>query len=279
VPFGILSRRPNKKRAKKKKTKPSSRKASPRRGLFRGTVLVVLAGGVTLGLLAGAGWAALAGADRIASMGTFGIREVTVSGLTYVKRDDLMAYAGDPSGSSIFRLDVDSMAERIAAHPWVKGVTVRRELPDAVRVEVDERVPVALAVTPDGGFLVDDGGWVLSKVSGADWDFLPSFVYEKRGGLKVGGGSAGDLTDALKLIRTVREDKTELLAGAVVFVDAKGEPVLRYRGSDVFFGRGDYAKKAMRLTDVIPDVYKRRVEPATIDLRFPGKVVVDGGTR
>jgi hypothetical protein len=229
-----------------------------------------------LGALALAGWGVLIGLDRLASLDSFGIRSVTVDGLRYVRAGDLLSYSGDPAGGSVFRIDVDGMAERISTHPWVKGVSVRRELPDAVKITVDERKPAALAVTPDGGYLVDGEGWVLAMVRGSDWDFLPSFVYEGRERLGIGGGNSARMLNALKLITTVRSDKTELLAGGVVFVNQNGDPVLRYRGTDVLFGSDEYETKVTRLTDVIPDVYRRGVEPEVIDLRFPGKVVVDG---
>jgi len=276
--LGILKSKKNKKNKSRKPGRSAPRKASAGRGTAVRILLAAIAVMVTGGLLVGAGWAVLEGADWVASHEAFRIETVSVSGLRFVKEEDLMAYAGDPTGSSIFRLDVDAMAERINTHPWVKDVSVRRELPDKVRVDVLERVPLALAVTPDGEFLVDGDGWVLAFVRGKDWDFLPSFVYEKRGGLDIGGGSSNDVAGALTLLRSVKEDKTELLAGGVVYVDAKGDPVLRYRGTNILFGRDDFEKKVLRLTDVIPDVYKRGVKPDTIDLRFPGKVVVDGGS-
>lgn len=237
--------------------------------------------GVVVWVLAGLAyavpWAAGKACGSAAGLDVFAVNDVQVSGLKHVRRDDLVSYMGDPSGKSIFDVDVDGVVDRLGAHPWLKGVSVKRELPDRVVLMVEERNPAAVVVAAYGRFLSDKDGAVLSEVTTDDWNYLPSVVYEKAARPSAPGSAPEEsLMLAAALIGPVRSDPTETLAGAVVYVGADGLPYLKLDGAVVTVGRGGYGDKVKRLAEIYGDVRKRGVSPRSIDLRFPGKVIVDG---
>lgn len=236
---------------------------------------------VAVGMLAGVSyavtWAAGKACDRAAGLKVFKVSEVQVSGLRYVRKEDLVSFIGDPSGESVFGVDMEGIVGRLSAHPWIKGVSVKRELPGRVRLTVEERRPAVVAEADSGRFLVDEEGAVLAKLTGDDWGYLPAVVYEKAAGPPPPGtGPEESLDMAASLIGSVRTDETESLAGAVVYIGADGLPYIKLDGAVVTVGRDGYADKVRRLAEIIGDVHKRGVRPKTVDLRFPGKVIVDG---
>ena len=63
---------------------------------------------------------------------------------------------GPAVGENILGLDIDALKARLRASPWVADATVSRTLPDTLRVEIHERVPLALAEV-ERLYLMDGG--------------------------------------------------------------------------------------------------------------------------
>lgn len=134
------------------------------RGLRQGLPLVFAVLGLVVVLTAvGVGYHFVASSPR------FAVSRVEVLGNQRVPASALQsrvglsaAVLGDAPGRNIFALDLGQMAETLEAEPWIEAATVRRRLPDAVVIEVEENQPVAL-VELDGLYLVDERGRVFAR--------------------------------------------------------------------------------------------------------------------
>jgi cell division protein FtsQ len=82
---------------------------------------------------------------------------LTVEGAVNANVAELRHLADMPTGTPLVRLDLDAAVAGVARHPWVKSVSASRQFPNAVRLVVVERSPVALLLT-DTLYLVDDSG-------------------------------------------------------------------------------------------------------------------------
>lgn len=60
---------------------------------------------------------------------------------------------------SLFAIDLKPVEARLLKHPWVKGVVVRKQFPDALQLTVIERTPIALLTESNGRvlYLESDG--------------------------------------------------------------------------------------------------------------------------
>jgi cell division protein FtsQ len=88
---------------------------------------------------------------------TFVIEEVRVEGVRHLTREDVLKMAAIPRGATVFQVSTRTLGRAVDSDPWVASVRVERELPDAMVITVEERVPVAV---------VDGGGaelWVVSR--------------------------------------------------------------------------------------------------------------------
>lgn len=85
--------------------------------------------------------------DAASELGLFEVREVSVLGAESLTHADVVAAARIQPGASIWD-DLGSTALRVAAHPLVRAAEVRRQLPDRLIVEIQEREPVAFLPTP-----------------------------------------------------------------------------------------------------------------------------------
>src|SRR5688572_32678115 len=59
---------------------------------------------------------------------------------------EIRALAGVEEGDRLLAIDTDRVAARVAAHPWVARVRVRRQLPAALGIEITERRAAAAVI-------------------------------------------------------------------------------------------------------------------------------------
>lgn len=123
--------------------------------------------------------ALLWGADRALAWArtspTFQVRRVEVLGARNADTSALAEVAA-ARGVNVFRLDLGAVRERVEATPWVATATVRRVVPDGVRIEVREHAPTLLVAQERGLDLLAENGQVLERGVGADRFALPVAV-------------------------------------------------------------------------------------------------------
>ena len=120
----------------------------------------LVVGWMVLGLLVG-GW----------TLWRAPLREVEVQGNRLLSGQQLAALAGLSAGRPMGEIDPYVLAARIATHPLVRSVDVRREFPDRVRITVSERTPAARIVFDDGTrSLIDAERVVLELPPSAEVD-------------------------------------------------------------------------------------------------------------
>jgi len=124
------------------------RRGRRRRWLFVGIAATVVA------LLAGAAWLVL-GSDVL------GVRTVAVSGNSIANADDVRRLVEVPLGTPLARVDLDGVAGRVAGLPAVKSVTVARDWPNTLTVQITERAQMFAIETPGGYWIADDEGVVF----------------------------------------------------------------------------------------------------------------------
>lgn len=76
--------------------------------------------------------------------------------------DDVQAVIDLPEGTPLLRVPTDAIAMRVSALPQVRSVSVVREWPRTLVIDVQRRTPVAAVVGDDGFDLVDVDGMVVS---------------------------------------------------------------------------------------------------------------------
>lgn len=111
--------------------------------------------------------AALLGAALV-SLPVFRVRHVQVVGERQVSQEQVLQLAAVPTNTPMIRLAVDAIGARVSTLPSVARVKVVRVWPDTVRIEIDERQPVAYTPLDGGGFgLIDTHGEVYRAIGQA----------------------------------------------------------------------------------------------------------------
>lgn len=156
------------------------------------------------------------------------------------------------NGSTIWTVDVERARLGVQKHPWVRSARARRVFPDAVRIEITERKPVALLRT-DALYYIDETGEVFAKVDGHELDFpVVSGVDERLAGLHPDlpklairdGLSLMDELDSRGLV--FRDDVSEL-----AFSSSRGFTLHTVDGARIRFGLDGRERQVDRLASLL----------------------------
>lgn len=239
-------------------------------------VLLLLA---ALAALAGFGW------QRAQTLPLTGVE---VSGAVHADEAALLALAAVPDSARLFAVDPLALASRVEAEPWVRRARVSRSMRGVIRITVEERQPVALAIGADGRATayVDAGGHVMpvtasALAAGYDLPLLSGRIPGLRAGdviqdpalarLLATLAEAGPLTDALVSAVERRPD------GTLVVITA---PTPDGAALPVVLGRDGFAEKLRRLEAFWDQAILSRPDHPIrrVDLRYDGQIVTDEGS-
>jgi cell division septal protein FtsQ len=229
-------------------------KAEPKRGWKIVAALL----GVTILVTAGAG-IALAMPRLARRMEFFRVRRVELVGVRHLPPRAVVAALRLRAGASVFD-ELAPMERRLAAVPGVRQAAVRRRLPGALRVEVVEAIPVALAPRAAGMALVDSAGRVLPFDPTRAAPDLPVLAQP----------------DSLvaRLLGHVRDADPGLFAQISSAWRVADDVVLDVGGRRVWF-RPDASPEEMHAVMAVAQDLARKGRPyAELDGRFAGQVVV-----
>ncbi len=131
------------------------------------------------------------------------LQEIEVVGRRETSRSDLLLAVGLKRGDSLLTFDVDEARARIEALPWVKSAAVERAFPDAIRITLTERRPLAL--WQNGGRLqvIDAEGQVIRVQDLRRFRELP---------IVVGPDAAEHAAELLAMVGTQRDVASRLTA-------------------------------------------------------------------
>jgi cell division protein FtsQ len=97
----------------------------------------------------------------------FSVREIQVRGAENFGGNEIIAMAGLKHGMNIWRIEAATIEKKVAKHPWVRRVLVRREFPRRVVIEIEERTPKAIVATGKL-YYVDSEGVVFKEVGSGE---------------------------------------------------------------------------------------------------------------
>ncbi len=252
--------------------------ARRRKGAARRAVLLLaglLGGGLAL-------WGGAEGYRVVAPVVAewLAVREVRVEGLGQVTRGEVLERLALAPGETLLSVRPAALAERLAAHPWIKRATVTRVFPHTLAVTITERRPAAVVRAPAMTVSVDEEGHFLSVLPDAESSSLPVLVGVDPKRLLEGEDPA---RRAVRVGITVAEVLSRSFDGRPEVDVANPEhPVAYFNGLRFHFGASSVEEQWARYQQVEQAL---RVSAGTegampgeeIDLRFPGKVIRRGG--
>jgi len=202
----------------------------------------------------------------------FSVREIQVRGGEKLGGNEIVTMAGLKQGMNIWRIELAMIEQKVAKHPWVRRVLVRREFPRRVVIEIEERVPRAI-VAMGKLYYVDSDGVVFKEVGAGESVQLPLLT-----GLRTDELGSPDpavhrkIQDAVRLgdlmardSRTISEIHFEAADRVVLYTTAY--PLALH------MGWGDWEDKVRRVDRVLKLWKGHEERLVTLDASFDDQIV------
>jgi cell division protein FtsQ len=120
----------------------------------------------------------------------FGVSAVHLSGNRHTSPHDILNALGIAPGQSIFTADIQAGREKLSQLPWIADINVTRRYPDALFIDIVEKLPFGLWQSDHGLFVVDRSGTPIVTTQRSEFPKLPLFIGEPPEG-------ASDLVEAI----------------------------------------------------------------------------------
>lgn len=208
------------------------------------------------------------------------IQRVVVDGARTLTANEIFSLAGSPSKAGMYTVDLYDIQRRISRHPFIREVCVTRQYPKMLRINVEEREPVA-SFNAGQLMYIDAEGVVLPGVAGPRKFDLP--LISGIAGLdhaEIGKTlENAEVFEALSVFREVQELDSAMYHLISEVNMGNGNDMVLYSsdvGVPVILGRGDVGRKLVTLKTFwknfvgTADVEKLKY----IDLRYDEQVVV-----
>lgn len=173
------------------------------------------------------------------------VSDYEVTGNDRLPDEVVQEATGVVAGENMMRVDVADAAAGVAALPWVRSVTVARQWPSTLGVEVTERQAVLYAGDPDETHLIDETGTPFLI------DVPPETAVEITGG-------GQDDPDVLREVAEVVGAIPDHVLEQVARVDAPSAPDIEFHlhdGRTVYWGANENNHdKALAMETVLTQV-------------------------
>ena len=208
----------------------------------------------------------------------FKIRTVQVTGNDLLSKKEILELGKVNEGDPTWEKDLSNIKKGVESYPFIESVDVRRVLPDMLKIDVHEKVAVALLKFDKELFCVDKEGLVLPSRPGRLYD-LPIMSGDFKGGVREGSRVGGPMFEkGLTFINEILEEQPRLYPEiSEIVLDKQGVSLyLKTGGIPVIWGNDDDALKMHSCYAMIQEIQekKMRAEIAYIDLRFRGQVIL-----
>ena len=226
-------------------------------------------GALRLAILGALALAAAAGLVKFLSSSHFALARYEVSGNTRARTEEILAALEEWKGRNLVALDLEPLAGRLAAHPWIERVTLAKRFPDGLAVRVTECRALALYRDGERFWWVGAGGRLIA----------PYDPRRDRAEYVILTGDRRALPEAVGLLEDLRVARPEYFSA---LSEIASLPDGGFGMMDAIFRRpvrvlrADAPGKVRALLEARVFIESRGWEARAIDLRFADRVILVG---
>ncbi len=209
------------------------------------------------------------------------LSRVVVQGNRITKTEDIERAVSRFFGKKMNEVSLSDIIDTLQSLPYIRKVIATKELPDAVRLRVQERQPVVMAMVKGELKLIDEDGVVMSKSEGVfeskRLPLLTGFTKIVRDSISaISKLDSIEAATALAFCNALMETKyAKMLVSQVHLADENQLHIFTAEGDARFiFGRGDYEQRLNNFEIFWQQVVvKKGLKPFDyVDVRFDGKI-------
>ena len=108
----------------------------------------------------------------------FVLKEIKIYGNQKVSKEEILKLFDLSGGEVLYRLNLTLLREKLKKHHLIEDAMIRRVLPSTLEVQVKERIPLAILIQNNRGYLVDRKGFILAEANPNDILYYPYVIIE-----------------------------------------------------------------------------------------------------
>jgi cell division protein FtsQ len=204
----------------------------------------------------------------------FEIKDIVIRGCKELTEKEILSSAAIKPSQNLLAINLGTIARRIESNPWVKEVSIGREFPNRLIIDLQERTAVALVKRDNGFNLLDLDGVAFKKLEKNDEVDIPVLnVYYS------GDNDSALFAKSLELLRYLSASKEFPTIRNIAEIHGNevfGLSLFTDSGLCIRLGFDSYENKLKRLNAVMADLERRNMKLGflLIDLNDPAKIAV-----
>lgn len=164
----------------------------------------------------------------------FALKKIEARGNMKVTKVEIVQKSGLSPGINYFELDTELVRKRLLSMPLIETVTVKKQLPDRVVIDIKEREPLALFCAQESLLVIDGKGYCLEKCTTSKSYDLPIITGLKPESLKP--GERVSKSGHLELVLAVLDEDVQQLVSEINIAKADNLVAYTRRGIPVLLG-------------------------------------------
>ena len=112
------------------------------------------------------------------------VESVDVQGNDRISKERIVALSGILLEESMFKVDLEDVESNIRKEPYIDVLSVKRNLPSGIAIEVREREPIAAVVSGSTMIIIDEAGVALEFTTQGPGDYIIVRGIDLKGGSK-----------------------------------------------------------------------------------------------
>lgn len=201
--------------------------------------------------------------EKIARNSGFNLAKIDISGVSPRVAKVIMAKIAMNINDSIFSVSSNEMYDRITGISWIKQAIVKKNLPNIIKIEIEETQPIAVYQHDTKSILIDRDGKFIEEVSVKPTGLpLVSGTNANKSVYKILDEIAkfSDIMARLDALSYIRERRWNLTVAGV----------------KVKLPETNVADTLATLDTLIKNNKLNRNEVRSVDLRLPGQIIFNG---
>ncbi len=259
-PSRLSLSRPRENTWRRKKNEPARPAVpeAPRMGrpAISGGVLTLagraMLGILALALLAGLGVGLFESYTWLTEHPFFALRTITVTGNVRLSEEEVLALAEVQPGVNSLAVNIREVEEKVLQNPWIESVSVARQFPDTLALEVKEKSPTFWMQSGEKLYYVDAAGRAIAPVDMNRFTSLPLLAVDQ--------GAMEDLRLLPDLLAMLDKKTMPFATGQLAWIRLSSigvELFLDGPGLLLRLGSGDLRNEISRLERVWRDLKER----------------------
>jgi cell division protein FtsQ len=208
------------------------------------------------------------------------IRSIVLKGNLALQREEVLPLLCLKKDSLLLQYRLETLSNNIQQHTWIKKAKVTRIFPSTLRVDIIERIPVAIAID-NATYYLDREGTVMKPLDGRALIKMPIVSSEHRDGvIKYYSPVCTHLRQALEVVVIASLKCSEIYYLVSEVHTKKNKDIVLYTldaAVPIEVGSGETEQRLQTILTFWKNIVKDPVTPQLIeklDARFKDRIVV-----